>query len=591
MMYNRVFEVNDSWVREAMDRQIMEPEHRWYGGVRTIESGLPSPNHNSGTPTAMAIWAAALCNPASEYYRNHELARRFALAARYMLAAQHSDGTISPGWTNFHSPPDTAFVVVGYAQTAQLLMADGWEDLKGAVADMLLFLERTLPALITGGCHTPNHRWVICAALGFLNELFDSPDALKRARAWLAEGMDATADGEWTERSNGIYNVVSDVMLIHAARLLKRPELLVPVRANLKMMSYLVHPDGEIVTEYSGRQDFGQSFDMSGYFLPCLMMASLDQDPVFQGMAEQSLALLKHPGGAPTNAAVRLLLDPGLQREDAETKPMPENYRIVLNGDFPRERYLSGFADAGHHGVIRYSRMHTDFGAPVARIREGHTSVTVSTEMSSFFSLRHGAARLLGVQFASYFEPGFVKMSRMAALEQGYRLSGEQEKGYNGPVPEADLPASAGEDVSPWYLLPHHCRPQTHVQRHKVEVDVVETGEGWRLVISSTEPEDVVSQISLVFPAAGALSGGELAPAGVDTQFWMGGSIRYEAGGDWMEISGAGFEHTAAGVREAAYPLGFRTLLLNVVTPFVKEIDIKLSPMAAHGRTEGGVSS
>ena len=78
-------------------------------------------------------------------------------------------------------------------------------------------------------------------------------------------------------------------MLIHAARLLKRPELLIPVRANLKMMSYLVHPDGEIVTEYSGRQDFGQSFDMSGYFLPCLMMASLDRDPVFQGMAEQSL--------------------------------------------------------------------------------------------------------------------------------------------------------------------------------------------------------------------------------------------------------------------------------------------------------------
>ena len=52
-------------------------------------------------------------------------------------------------------------------------------------------------------------------------------------------------DGEWTERSNGIYNVVSDVMLIHAARLLKRPELLVPVRANLKMMTYLVHPDGK----------------------------------------------------------------------------------------------------------------------------------------------------------------------------------------------------------------------------------------------------------------------------------------------------------------------------------------------------------
>ena len=39
-------------------------------GVRTLENGLPSPNHNSGAPTAMAIWAAALCNPASEYYHS-----------------------------------------------------------------------------------------------------------------------------------------------------------------------------------------------------------------------------------------------------------------------------------------------------------------------------------------------------------------------------------------------------------------------------------------------------------------------------------------------------------------------------------------
>ena len=91
--------------------------------------------------------------------------------------------------------------------------------------------------------------------------------------------------------------------------------------------------------------------------------------------------------------------------------------------------------------------------------------MTVSTEMSSFFSIRHGAARLLGVQFASYFDPGFVKMSRMATLEDGYRLSGEQEKGYNGPVPEADLPASTKADISPWYLPPHHRRPQTHVRQ------------------------------------------------------------------------------------------------------------------------------
>lgn len=80
---------------------------------------------------------------------------------------------------------------------------------------------------------------------------------MQRAEQWLAEGMDITPDGEWTERSNGIYSAVSDIMLIHAARLLNRPELLDPVRLNLRMMVYLVHPTGEVVTDYSGRQDLG----------------------------------------------------------------------------------------------------------------------------------------------------------------------------------------------------------------------------------------------------------------------------------------------------------------------------------------------
>lgn len=31
---------------------------------------------------------------------------------------------------------------------------------------------------------------------------------------------------------------------------------------------YLVHPDGEVVTEYSGRQDFGVKLNLSSYLLP-----------------------------------------------------------------------------------------------------------------------------------------------------------------------------------------------------------------------------------------------------------------------------------------------------------------------------------
>ena len=72
-----------------------------------------------------------------------------------MLRFQHQDGSISPGWTNYHSPPDTAFVVVGYAQLYQLLAKQEWPPLQPVLDNMLLFLEQSLPVMLTGGVHTP----------------------------------------------------------------------------------------------------------------------------------------------------------------------------------------------------------------------------------------------------------------------------------------------------------------------------------------------------------------------------------------------------------------------------------------------------
>lgn len=118
-----------------------------------------------------------------------------------------------------------------------------------------------------------------------------------------------------------------------------------------------------------------------------------------------------------------------------------------------------GIDEAGHHQHIYHSRLHTDFGAPVARYQQKDTSATLMTEVSSFLSLRHGDARLLAVQAASYFSPGFVPMQELTVHETGWTLLGQQVKGYYGPVAASDLPPISQEEISPWYLLPHHKRP------------------------------------------------------------------------------------------------------------------------------------
>ncbi|MBR2566237.1 MAG: hypothetical protein IKE29_16680 [Paenibacillus sp.] len=580
-MYRQLVESNDRAAEQGMNRQMLDPDNRYFGGTIDPSTGVAWVNHTTGTPTEMCFWGAALSNPDSKYYRNEALLERLRLASEFVLRQQHDDGSISPGWTNYHSPPDTAFVVVGYSQLYQLLNQQEWPPLKPVLDNMRLFLERTIPVMLTGGCHTPNHRWVLCAALGFLHEIFGIEEAVQRAEQWLAEGMDITPDGEWTERSNGIYNAVSDIMLIHAARLLDRPELLDPVRQNLRMMVYLVHPTGEIVTDYSGRQDLGSIHDLSSYYLPYAILAKLDEDPVFAGMAAWAERALTDPGVCSVNTLVRLLLEPELQQTSGTTYALPERYEVMLNEHFVRENYVSQMEDVGHHGQISHSRMHTDFGAPVARIRDGETSVTIMTEVPPFFALRHGKVRLLAVQLASYFNPGYIPMQSMIKLSQGYRLTGEQKKGYYGPVSSDDLPASASSAISPWYLLPHQSRKLTHEQTFRLDAEVLQTENGWTMHLSGAEPRDIMMQLSFVFGSEGELS----CEDGIETSdgsiMWRGGKLRYTCGEDWLEMDGGEMGHLAATVREAKMPEKCKVVLVNFMTPFDKTIELTLSPSLA----------
>ncbi len=578
-IYEHIVERNDDWALEGLKRQVQE-KGPFFGGVAEPSTGLPSPSH-LGTAMFLAIWATAIVNPDSSLYRSKELLAGLQRGIDYMLASQHEDGTISPPWTNMHSPPDTGFVISGLAQVHELLQREEWPPLGAAASSLRLFLERTVPAMLDGGCHTPNHRWILTAALGFLYKLTGREELKERALQWLAEGLDCTEDGEWTERSNGIYNAVSDIALIYTAEQLDMPELLEPVRRNLKMMAYLLHPDGEVVTDYSGRQDFGVKHHFGPYFLAARWMAQHDGDPELAAMSELAGELLDHPGGLPNNVLTGLLRSPRLKELSIKPAPLPDVYRVVLNKGFNRERYLSDMDKAGHGGVIYHSRLHPEFGAPVARIRKGESSATVMTEGTSFFALRHGAARLLAVQASSSFGPGFVKMGTLEEKGSGYRLSGSEKKGYYGPVAGEHLPLSSSGPVSPWYLLPHQLRPVTHEQTHEVEAEVQQTEQGWSIRIRCGMSQPMMTQLSLVFDGAGELEGEGLEPASSSLRLWSSGIVRYGQGEDWMEIEGASRRHTASGFNNVAYPPGCLTLLVNLLTPYDHTIHIRLSGKGA----------
>lgn len=574
-MYERLVKINDKWTEDTLRLQVTDAESRYYGGITEPVSGVAMPSHVCSA-AVLAQWVPALLNPDSGYYQDNELLAATDRVAAFMLNRQLPDGTISPGYTNYNSPPDTAFVIGIMAPVYQLLRKQEWERTKPIAEKVKLFLERSIPAMLTGGCHTPNHRWVITAALAFLHEIFALPALVARADEWLSEGIDITLDGEWTERSNGIYNAVSDIALFHTARLLNRPELFEYVRRNLRMMVYLIHPSGEVVTEYSGRQDFGQKSDMAYYFLSYSLMAARDSDPLFAAMSD-------YAGGFITektvhhNAMLGYLLFPEIHLMDLDRAPLPEQYKKIINEEHPITEHLERVNAVGHHSKIQHSSMHFAFGSPLVRIRDKVDSVTIMTRTPSFFSLRHGKVRLLGVKLATTFLPGVVDFNEFHSEQGVFKLARTQEKGYNGPIPRSLLPESLNhEKVSPWYLLPHQHRPATHVQEHRIQVELSQQANEWLIHVKTDGREDVFSQLTFILGEEGTVAGEGLHAPGGDRFFLKSGLCTYTVGEDAIQIEGGAYDHLLPMIREDQHASGCKYVHVNLLTPFDQTFKIRL---------------
>ena len=86
------------------------------------------------------------------------------------------------------------------------------------------------------------------------------------------DGEYKIADGEWTERSNSVYNAVSDLYMYHIGESFGLDEAFDAVRKNLDMMKYLLHPNDYIATEYSTRQDKGVAARMDARYTISYML-------------------------------------------------------------------------------------------------------------------------------------------------------------------------------------------------------------------------------------------------------------------------------------------------------------------------------
>ncbi|MBE7539373.1 MAG: hypothetical protein HS122_13300 [Opitutaceae bacterium] len=531
----RLTAANDALIPDLLRRLTQR-------GVVVDTYGIPTAQD---TARLISVLASARHAPGSRHHRDPGLLDPLERAASALLDAQHDDGTIDLVATNFHSPPDTAFVVEFIAPLTALLNREADPSEARLRAHLEKFLRRAGEALVTGGVHTPNHRWVVCAALSAIHAQSPDPRYVSRINQWLAETIDIDSDGQYTEKSTSVYSPVVDRALLTVARHLNRPDLRDPVRRNLEMTLFYVHPDGEVVTEASKRQDKYQRGSMARYYYSYRTLARLYGNGRFAAMAAQ---IERTAEAQLTSELLTFLAEPEFAADLPPPLPLPDNYAKV-------------FASS-----------------QLARIRRGKVSATILAQNSTLFSFRKGAAALEALRFASaFFGKGQFVGEALEIRNGAYLIEQRLDGPYFQPLSADQMAGGEHVRMAPNGTLAvggRAARTQSNVQHLLSRATVSEDSGRFRLQLEITGTDGVPVAVELAFRHGGRLEG--VTPVEGIANAWLlkSGTGRFSVGEDTITFGPGHVEHTWTQLRGALPQWDGQSVYLTGLTPFQINIEI-----------------
>jgi hypothetical protein len=524
---------NDAGVKEMAQYKITDNTRKYVGGYM---SDVDIPNPHSTCAFINRACGAISCSE-SAYYQSADLLNNISQALSSLLKMQHEDGTIDLIDTNFHSTPDTAFMVKRLVQSYNLLQQSGTPGTEKALLPFEKFLKNAGEALITGGIHTPNHRWVVSAALTKLNEKWPDTRYVNRVNEWLAEHIDLDPDGQYTEKSTYGYSAVIDRVLITVAKGLHKPELYDAVRKNLLMMRYYLHPNGEVVTEASNRQDKGQIGTMENYYYACRYMSLLDNDGELAAMCRLIESTSFHKL---TDFLNYLLEDPSLWKELPASKPLPISY-------------VKSFPYSG-----------------VVRIRRNQWDTTILSNNPGWFTFHKVNAVLQAMRVAtSFFGKGQFQSDTILQNGNTWVLSKKLEGPYFQPLPKDKI--SPDGDMA---KMPKSSRKQSNVQYLETVVTISEAANGMNINIDISGTDGVPVTMELVFRKGGIFEGVQPHPSKPDAFFLQSPNGSYTVGNEAIYFGPGKMEHKAIQLRGALPAIDAPTVYLTGFTPFKHTLTI-----------------
>ncbi len=500
----------------------------------------------------------------STYFQNQGLLNRIRMALGFGRYAQRPSGRFDLLSTNFDSGPDTAFVVQSLAPLVKAAREHNGSDGAAEIAESAGWLIRlAVPGICAGGFHTPNHRWVIVSALAQAVELFPDLEITAQIDAFLDEGIDINEDGEYTERIPGIYNAICNRSLRLAAEALGKPQLLEPVRSNLKLSYHLLRGYGTIVTMLSTRQDQGSRPVPVGLIDSYYSMARLDQNGFYASVADWLWAASS--GGLPW------VLHPFVDHPEWRTT------------NLLRAELLQKYTKAYHQsGLWRH--------------RVGQVSATVAANTTRPFSLCFATVELALKICSTYFATGQFYGEEFATAKGGVRLRhfGRNrlytEREYDRPV--YWLPIGRTVQSVQWRAV-RKTRPTFELDPLEVVLEVIPVDGGFDLRVTSSEGvDDVPFQLEFLFSPGGGL---ELANCVLRTMpggmaFLKSGTASYRMGRDSISVSPGNDLHRMWQMRNSEpEPEQFR-LLIAVMTPVDWSIEIRCFSTTNRQHARGSIA-
>lgn len=441
-----------------------------------------------------AKFAASYCNPQSLFYQKEELVSKLKETIAGLNAILSADGTINAG--NLESPPDTAFIMEPLCSGVYILMQSEQKSLdpiKKSIKEVVL---KVGEALTTGGVHTPNHRWEICAALAWVNKLYPNKKYVARIDEWLSEGVYMDEDGHYPERSMN-YSDVENRAFITMGHLLKRPELYKPAIKSLEMTWYYMDPNGDLITFDSRRQDQYSSRKIIVQYLHYRFLAIELQNPNFSAIASLIEKQAEFRDTVLNEALYCFMADEVLMRE-------------LPKAEMPSVNFEKLFKTSSLLRIRRKNTAMTLFGG-----NDWPLIIASGRSVSpNFFGYRKGQVALKYMRMsARFFSTGYFRSEGITQQDGKYILHRKIEAPYYQPLKSKDRRTDGDYALTPstddrfWSKMDFEKRPVSNVKTLDSKVTFYERDGEATLEFEVTGLEGVAVTIHLCFDEDGILSG------------------------------------------------------------------------------------